>query len=351
MQFKKSDLDNAVAAVSEGLSNNSYVKLSTTISLYPSNGKLFLVTAPEDGEVWYSAEVGTMDEECPAVSVDGAQFAKAVSCCSDIVSLKITNDSLIIGNGKGELTLAIVIDDDTNKPACHDFFTPTGDALTVAHLNQLKLVSGSTMQTMDSIALKTVYTDADVAFSTDQSNISKGDSIVNVPMLLSARMLSFLGKHGDTAVLDAGQEFFWFVSEKDKCVARFSKLFQDFLPEFPVEELKSVFAQPVKYSVNIDLAVFIKALNFLSVVASGTDDYAVTLAQEQPGELIISCGANNMQKIPCEQLSGDGPWSVSIDCTSAVKKFSQYNGKVQLDVYNDQLALVGPVTTAIGLLI
>ena len=351
MQFKKADLDSAVSAVSEGLSNNSYVKLSTTITLYPSEGKLYLVTCPEDGEVWYSAEVGDITEQCSAVSVDGAQFGKAISCCSDVVELKITEDSLIINNGKGELKLPIVIDDDVKAPAHHDFFVPTGDALTVAHLNQLKLVRGSTLQTMDSIALKTVYTDADVSFSTDGGNISKGDSIVNVPMLLSERMLSFLGKHGDIAVLDAGQEFFWFVSEKDKCNARFVKLFQDFLPEFPVDELKGEFSKPVKYSVNVDLSILIKALSFLSVVASGTDDYAVQLAQEQPNELIISCGASNVQKLPCEQITGDGPWSVTIDCTSAMKKFGQYSGKVQLDVYDSQLALVGPVTTAIGLLV
>lgn len=350
MQFKKADLDGAVSAVSEGLSNNSYVKLSTTITLYPSDGKLFLVTYPEDGEVWYSAEVGEITEQCSPISVDGAQFAKAISCCSDVVSLTITADSLVIDNGKGELKLPIVLGDD-NAPAHHDFFTPAGDALTVAHLNQLKLVSNSTMQTMDSIALKTVYTDAEVSFSTDSLNISKGDSIVNVPMLLSGRMLSFLGKHGDTEIFDAGQEFFWFKSEKDKCNARFSKLFQDFLPEFPVEPLKEEFAKPVKNSVNVDISGFLKALSFLSVVTSGTDDYAVSLSQEQPNELILSCGTANVQRIPCEQLNGDGPWKVVIDCSAAVKKFGQYTGKVQLDVYDTMLALVGPVTTSIGLLV
>ena len=58
-----------------------------------------------------------------------------------------------------------------------------------------------------------------------------------------------------------------------------------------------------------------------------------------------------MQRIPCEQLNGDGPWKVVIDCSAAVKKFGQYTGKVQLDVYDTMLALVGPVTTSIGLLV
>ena len=75
----------------------------------------------------------------------------------------------------------------------------------------------------------------------------------------------------------------------------FSKLFQDFLPEFPVELLKEEFAKPVKNSVNVDISGFLKALSFLSVVTSWYDDYAVSLSQEQPNELILSCGTANVE--------------------------------------------------------
>lgn len=348
MIFKKSELDNAVTAVSEGLSANSYVKLSTTITLYPSEGNLYLVTYPDDGEVWYSAKVGAITGEFPALSVDGVQFNKAVSFCNDTVDLTPTADSLIIKNGKGELKLPLTVDD-KGELAYQDFYTPTGAVLGVSHLAQLKLVSANVSKTMESIAVRNVYTDAECSFSTDFVNISKGDTIVNVPMLLTNRMLSFLGKHPDTKIMDAGTEYFWFVSEKDNCAARFSKVFQDYLPEFPVNELRQEFANEVKHSVKIDLSSFLNSLSFLAIVANSVDDYAVVVCQEQPNELILKCN-ESVQKIPCEPVKGDGPWSITIDCIAATQKFGLYDGQVQLDVYESQLACVGPVITSIGVI-
>lgn len=346
MVFKKVDLDNALAAVAEGLSANSYVKLSTAISLYPSNGELYLVTYPDDGEVWYRAKVGTVSADFKALSVDGAQFTKAVSFCDADVELIATEDSLIIKNGKGELKLPVIVDDN-NAFAVHEFFEPTGNELTVSHLAQLKMVSANVAKTMDSIAVRNVYTDENVSFSTDFENISKGDSIVNTPMLLTGRMLNFLAKHPDTKISDAGQEYFWFVSTEDNCAARFSKVFQDYLAEFPVEALKKEFESEVQHSVTLDLPSFLNSLSFLAIVADSVNDYAVIIAQETPNELILKCG-QSIQTIPCESVKGDGPWSITVNCTAANTKFALYDGKVQLDVYESQLACVGQVVTSIG---
>lgn len=349
MIFKKTDLDNAISCVAEGLNPNSYVILSTTITLYPHDGNLYLVTHPDDGEVWYSAKVGPISGDFPAVSVDGSMFNKAVSFCNDNVDITVTEDSLIIKNGKGELKLPLMVDDLGNL-AHHEFFTPDGTSLVVSNLQQLKMVSANISKTMDSIALRNVYTDENCSFSTDFVNISKGDSIVNTPMLISGRMLSFFNKHADTQVLDAGEEFFWFVSAEDRCAARFSKVFQDFIPEFPLDQLKAEFDNPVKNAVKVDMKSFLNSLSFLAIVADSVDDYAVTISQENHQELILTC-KQSTQKVFCDYISGDGPWSVTVDCTAAISKFSVYDGVVELDVYESQLACVGPVVTSIGLIL
>ena len=93
MICKKTNLDTALAAVSEGLTPNSYVILATTITLHVAEGNLYLITEPDDGEVWYSAKVGAA-ESFPTVSVDGAKFSKAISYCDETVELTATEDEL-----------------------------------------------------------------------------------------------------------------------------------------------------------------------------------------------------------------------------------------------------------------
>ena len=76
----------------------------------------------------------------------------------------------------------------------------------------------------------------------------------------------------------------------------------------------------------------------------------VTVSQETPDKLILKC-ADSVQEIPCTSVKGEGPWSIEVDCLSANSRFAAYDGVVQLDVYESQLACVGPVTTSIGLII
>ena len=68
MICKKTNLDTALAAVSEGLTPNSYVILAQTVTLHVADGNLYLITEPDDGEVWYSAKVGATTEAFPTVS-------------------------------------------------------------------------------------------------------------------------------------------------------------------------------------------------------------------------------------------------------------------------------------------
>lgn len=349
MICKKANLDTALAAVSEGLTPNSYVILATTVTLHIADGNLYLITEPDDGEVWYSAKVGATTEAFPTVSVDGAKFSKAISYCSEAVELTTTEDSLIIKNEKGTLKLPILVDD-MNNPAAHEFFTKTGTQLVVNHLNQLKMLCGTLSKTMDSIAERCVYTDSECSFATDEINISKGDSLVSTPILLSARMVSYCSKHSDVQIFDAGDDYFWFVSEETGSAARFSKVFQDFIPQFPLDSLKGEFANEVKHSLNVDMNSFLNSMQFLAIVADSANDYSVTVSQETPDELILKC-ADSIQKVPCKTVKGDGPWSVEVDCLSANARFASYDGLVQLDVYDSQLACVGPVTTSIGLII
>lgn len=349
MICKKTNLDTALAAVSEGLTPNSYVILATTITLHVADGNLYLITEPDDGEVWYSAKVGATSEAFPTVSVDGAKFSKAISYCEESVELTATEDTLLIKNAKGTLKLPILVDD-AGQPAAHGFYTQSGTQLKVDHLNQIKMLTGTLSKTMDSIAERCIYTDSDCSFATDEVNISKGDSLVSVPILLSARMISYCTKHADVQIYDAGDEYFWFVSEDSGSSARFSKVFQDFIPQFPLESLKAEFANEVLQSVTVDMNSFLNSMQFLAIVADSANDYSVTVSQETPEELILKC-ADSIQKVPCKSVKGNGPWSVEVDCLSANARFSAYDGMVQLDVYESQLACVGPVTTSIGLIV
>lgn len=349
MICKKANLDTALSAVSEGLTPNSYVMLATTITLHIADGNLYLITEPDDGEVWYCAKVGATTEAFPTVSVDGAKFSKAISYCDESVELTATEDTLLIKNSKGTLKLPILVDDEGNT-AAHEFFTQSGTKLTVDHLNQLKMLCGTLSKTMDSIAERCIYTDSECSFATDEINISKGDSLVSTPILLSARMISYCSKHSDVQIYDAGDDYFWFVSEETGSSARFSKVFQDFIPQFPLQNLKNEFANEILHSVTVDMSSFLNSMQFLAIVADSANDYSITVSQETPEELILKC-ADSIQKVPCKSVKGDGPWSVEVDCLSANARFSAYDGMVQLDVYESQLACVGPVTTSIGLVI
>lgn len=349
MICKKDNLNTALSAVAEGLTPNSYVILATTITLHVADGNLYLITEPDDGEVWYGAKVGATTEAFPTVSVDGAKFSKAISFCESDVELTATEDTLLVKNAKGTLKLPILVDDAGNK-AAHEFYTKTGEQVKVGNLNQLKMLTGTLSKTMDSIAERCVYTDGDCSFATDEVNISKGDSLVSTPILLSARMVSFCSKHSDVQIFDAGAEYFWFVSEESGSAARFSKVFQDFIPQFPLEGLKAEFANAVLHSVQVDMSSFLNSMQFLAIVADAANDYSVTVAQETPEELILKC-AESIQKVPCKSIAGNGPWSVEVDCMSANARFAAYDGMVQLDVYESQLACVGPVTTSIGLIV
>jgi hypothetical protein len=348
MNFKTANVNAAISAVSEGITPTSYIVLSTTITLCVSEGNLYLVTNPDDSEVWFSAKVGSISEPFTPVSVDGAQFMKAIACCGETCSISRVDDSLIINNGKGDLKLPILVDDNGND-AFHPFFTPSGTDVVVKNLDELKMVSANASKTMDSIALRHIYTDNDCSFTSDGVNISKGPGITGIPMLITGRMQSFFNKHADTVIKDSG-DYFWFVSANDGCEARFTKAFQDFIEQFPLDVLQGEFQQEVEHSVLIDMAAFRNSMGFLGVIADAADDYAVTIAQENPNELILKC-KQSVQKIPCESVAGSGPWEVAVDCTAANSKFNQYDGKVQLDVYASQLACVGPVTTSIGLII
>lgn len=349
MICKKANLDTALAAVSEGLTPNSYVILATTVTLHVADGNLYLITEPDDGEVWYSAKVGTTTEAFPTVSVDGAKFSKAISYCDDTVELTTTADSLLIKNAKGTLKLPILVDDLGNN-AAHEFYTKSGTQLVVSHLNQLKMLCNTLSKTMDSIAERCLYTDSECSFATDEVNISKGDSLVSTPILLSARMISYCAKHADVQIFDAGADYFWFVSEETGSAARFSKVFQDFIPQFPLDSLKAEFANEIQHSVTVDMKSFLNSMQFLAIVADSANDYSVTVSQETPDKLILKC-ADSVQEIPCTSVKGEGPWSIEVDCLSANSRFAAYDGVVQLDVYESQLACVGPVTTSIGLII
>lgn len=348
MICKTANLSAAISAVSEGLTPTSYVAQATAITLHVSEGSVYLITEPDDGEVWYSAKVGTTNEAFPSVSVEGTKFIKAVSYCDETVELTATEDSLIIKNAKGTLKLPILVDDEGNN-VCHDFYTPAGNQLKVGHLNQIKMLCNTLSKTMDAISERCIYTDADCSCSTDEINISMGDSIVDTPMLLSARMVNFCTKHADVKIYDAGAEFFWFVSEESGSSVRFSKVFQDFIPEFPLDAIKNEFTNEIRHSITIDMSSFLNSMQFLAIVADSANDYSVTVSQESPNELILQC-ADSIQKIPCTSVKGEGPWSIAVDCISANARFAPYDGMVQLDVYESQLACVGPVTTSIGLI-
>lgn len=351
MLCKKTALDTALAVVAPGLTPNSYVILATSITLHIADGVLYLISAPDDGEVWYSAKVGETTQSFPTVSVDGAKFTKAISYCGDAeVELTATEDSLIIKNSKGTLKLPILVDDDTGEAAAHEFATPSGEELTVQNLDQLKLLTGTLSKTMDSVAERCVYTDSEVSFGTDEINISKGASLVSMPMLLSARMVDFCKKYNDVQIFNAG-DVFWFISKEVGAAARFSNVFQDFIPQFPLEGLKSEFEGGITNSVQVNMADFMSSMQFLAIVADSANDNSVMVSQENPEELTLTC-ADSVQKIPCKCIkSEDKPWSISVDCLSAIARFGAYDGYVQLDVYGSMLACVGPVTTSIGIIV
>ena len=348
MICKKENLSAALAAVSEGLTPNSYVILATTITLHVADGNLYLITEPDDGEVWYSCKVGATGESFPTVSVDGAKFSKAISVCDSDVELTATEDALIIKNSKGTLKLPILVDDE-GVAAAHAFFTPSGTELKVDNLDQLKMLTATLSKTMDSIAERCVYTDSECSFATDDIDISKGDSLVNEPILLTARMISYISKHKDVRIFTV-DDYFWFVSDESGSAARFAKVFQEFIPNFPLEGIKNEFTNPILHSVQVDMNSFLNSVQFLVIVADAAQDYSIEVSQESPEELILKC-AESVQKVPCKPIKGDGPWSITVDGMRVISRFGAYSdGIVQLDVYESQLACEGPVTTSVGLI-
>lgn len=349
MRIKVEVVETAVSFVKAGLSANSYIQLAGTITLLIQGGKLYFVTEPDDGEVKYQTAVCDVTDTDCAVAVNGFQFIQAISTCTgETVDIEILSDKISLDNGRGALFLPILVDDDGN-PVANTLSVVEGDDVKIGDTEPLKLVTGCLSQTMDNLAIRNVYCAPGVTLASDLVNIAKAPEVINEEMLVTARMREFLTRFPECRLLDSPTHF-TFVSGSNEAI--FSKNFQEYLPEFPVDALKAEFEQAKLHSFTVDMEQFLNALSFLKVTTNSVNDYAVSLTAAGPDSIKLTSDHGSQQTLQVKWLTQEtGEWTVSFDCVSALARFAFADGIRQIDVYESQIACVGAIDVSLGLIV
>lgn len=348
MKIEVEKLNDALSFVKAGLTANSYIELAGTISILIKDGNLFFVTEPDDGEVKYQTRVCQVQGEADrCAAVDGFQLIQAVSTCSGTsVDIEIEEDRLAINNGRGSLYLSILVDD-SGEIVSNTREEVSGDAISVGNTEVLKLVTSCLSTTMDNISLRNIYCNNGVTLASDTVNIAKGPEVLSTEMLVTSRMRDFLLKYPECKVLVSDDRFTMIQGDKE---ALFTKSFQDYLEEFPVEALEEEFAKKKLHSFTVDMEQFLNALSFLRVTTNSVNDYAVTLRAAGPSCIELESDHGSKQSLPVTWLTEEnGPWEIQFDCVSALARFAFADGVRQVDVYESQIAVVGPVEVSLGL--
>ena len=258
MKIQVEKLNDALSFVKAGLTANSYIELASNISILVQNGDLYFVTEPDDGEVKYQTKVCSVGEGTPiadkCVAVDGFQFIQAVSTCKDAsVDLEIETDRIALNNGRGSLYLPLLVDD-AGELVFNSRDDVQGEPLTVSNTEVLKLVTSCLANTMDNIAMRNIYCNKGITLTSDQVNIAKGPEVLSDEVLVTTRMREFLLKYPDCKVLVSDDKFTMVAENKE---ALFTKGFQDYLEEFPVEALVDEFAKQKLHSFTVDMEQFL----------------------------------------------------------------------------------------------
>lgn len=349
MKISVESINNALSFVKAGLSANSYIQLASTISMLVKDNALYFITEPDDGEVKYQTKVCDVTTEDTAVAVNGFQLIEAINTCTgDSVTLDIQNDKIALDNGRGSLYLPILIDDDGNKIA--NTLNPVeGAEVKVSDTAPLKLVTTCLSNTMDNLAIRNVYCAPSVTLASDLVNIAKGPEVIGTEILVTARMREFLLRFPECKLLDSEEHFTLVAGDKQ---AIFTKGFQDFLSEFPVTALEDEFNKTKEHSFQVNMEEFLNALSFLKVTTNSVNDYAVRLKAAGPDSIELESDHGSKQLLKVTWLTQEnGPWEVMFDCVSALSRFAFADGLRQIDVYESQIACVGPIEVSLGLII
>lgn len=349
MQIKVDVINEALSFVKSGLSANSYIQLAGTVSFLIQNNKLYFVTEPDDGEVKYQTLVCDITAPDTAVAVNGFQLLQAIGTCNgEVIDIDIQDDRLALNNGRGALYLPILVDDDGNKVA-NTLGAVTGQDVPVSDTEPLKLVTSCLSGTMDNLAIRNVYCAPGVTLASDLVNIAKAKEIIQTEMLVTGRMRDFLLRFPDCKFLDSEEHFTLVAGNK---VAIFTKIFQDYLDEFPVNELQAEFNQEKLHSFTVDMEQFLNALSFLRVTTNSVNDFAVKLKAAGPDSIELESDFGSKQRLKVTWLTQEnGPWEVTFDCVSALSRFSFADGIRQIDIYESQIACVGSIEVSLGLII
>lgn len=349
MKLSVEAINEGLNFVKSGITANSFIQLSTTITILVKENELYFITEPEDMEVKYQTKVasvpGTPDV---AVAVDGQKFIQAISTCSNNIELQILDDKVSIDNGRGALYLSLLVDDNGNK-LNNTLGDVVGEAVKLSTPDPLKFVTTCLSTTMDNISIRNVYCGPGITLASDLVNIAKGAEVLPIELLVTERMRTLLLKFPECKFLNSEKNF---TIVAGNCVAIFTKSFQEYLSEFPVKELEAEFTQKKEHSFTVDMEQFLNALSFLKVTTDSVNDYAVTLRAAGPDSIELESDHGSIQKLPVTWLTQEtGPWEVSFDCVSALARFAFADGIRQMDVYSSQIACVGAIEVSLGLIV
>lgn len=350
MKIKLDALNDALNFVKAGLSPNSYIQLASTITLLASGGNLYFVTEPDDGEVKYQARVCSTDlQDGTAVAVDGVQFTQAVGTCMGTeIGLEIQTDKIAIDNGRGSLYLSILVDDD-GTPVYNTLGVIEGTDVKVNATDPLKLVTACLSNSMDNIAVRNIYCNQNVTLASDLVNIARAGSVIEDEVLVTQRMREFLLKYPDCKFMKSDS---YLTLVADSKAALFTKGFQQYIEEFPVQEVEAEFQQKKNHSFTVDMEQFLNALSFLRVATNSVNDYAVALRANGPDSIELESDHGSKQLLKVTWLTEEnGPWEVSFDCVSALSRFAFASGVRQIDIYDSMIACVGDIEVGLGLIV
>lgn len=350
MKIKLDVLNDALNFVKAGLSPNSYLQIATTVTFLAQDGDLYFITEPDDGEVKYQVNVCKTDlPNGTAVAVNGFQFTQAVGTCTNPeVELVLEEDKVSLDNGRGALYLPILVDDDGN-PVANTLGAVSGTDVEVKNPDSLRMMTACLSTSMDNIAIRNIYCSKGVTLASDLVNIAKAGEVIGEEMLVTQRMREFLLKYSDCK-FKVSDEFLTLVSENK--VALFTKGFQAYLEEFPVDALNAEFEQTKQHSFTIDMEQFLNALSFLRVATNSVNDYAVTLRANGPDSIELESDHGSKQLLKVNWLTPEnGPWEISFDCVSALARFAFADGVRRIDVYDTMISCVGAIEVALGLII
>jgi hypothetical protein len=261
--------------------------------------------------------------------------------------IDIQADRIALDNGRGALYLPLLIDDDGN-PVFNTLGEVDGELVKVTNTETLKLATSCISGTMDNLAIRNIYCNQGLTLTSDLVNIAKGPEVLDIEVLVTGRMREFLLKYPECKFMNSDSNF---TLVSGKHVAIFTKVFQDYIEEFPVAELKAEFEQHKEHSFTVDMAQLLNALSFLKVTANSVNDYAVKLTANGPDSVKLESDYGSAQVLKVTWLTEENqPWSVFFDCVSALARFASCDGVRQIDIYASQIACVGPVEVSLGLI-